>query len=68
MDITFDGVLAILNEPYNNVKALDALIQELFQLQMGKKETVADWGVHLSRPSPNSCSIIPRMLSARPHH
>ena len=30
-------------------KALDTLNQELFQLQMGKKETMLDWGVHLSR-------------------
>ena len=28
---------------------MDALNQELFQLQMGEKKTVSDWGVHLSR-------------------
>ena len=28
---------------------LDALNQELFQMQMADKETVSDWGVHLSR-------------------
>ena len=39
----------ILDEHYNNVKALDALNQELFQLWMADKETVSDWGVHLSR-------------------
>ena len=49
MDITLDDVLTILDEHYNNVKALDALNQELFQLQMADKETVLDWGVHLSR-------------------
>ena len=49
MDITLDDVLTILDEHYNNVKALDALNQELFQLQMAGKETVSDWGVHLSR-------------------
>ena len=48
-DVTLDDVLTILEEHYNNVKALDALNQELFQLQMGEKETVWDWGVHLSR-------------------
>ena len=48
-DITLDDVLTILDEHYNNVKALDALNQELFQLQMADKETVSDWGVHLSR-------------------
>ena len=31
------------------MKALDALNQELFQLQMVDKETVLDWGIHLSR-------------------
>ena len=44
-----DDVLTILDEHYNNVKALDALSKELFQLRMGKKETVLDWGVCLSR-------------------
>ena len=33
MDITLDDVLTILDEYYNNVKALDALNQELFYLQ-----------------------------------
>ena len=45
MDITLDDVLTILDEHYNNVKALDALNQELFQLRMADKETVSDWGV-----------------------
>ena len=49
MDITLDDVLTILDEHYNNVKALDALNQELFQLWMADKETVLDWGVCLSR-------------------
>ena len=48
-DITLDGVLMILDEHYNNVKALDALNRKLFQLQMANKETVSDWGVCLSR-------------------
>ena len=47
-DVTLEDVFAILDEHYNNVKALDALNQELFQLWMGEKETVLDWGVHLS--------------------
>ena len=42
--ITLDDVLTILDEHYNNIKALDALNQELFQLQMGEKETVSEWG------------------------
>ena len=41
----------ILDEHYNNMKALDVLNQELFQLWMADKETVSDWGVHLSRHS-----------------
>ena len=49
MDMTLDDVLTILDECYSNVKALDALNQELFQLQMVDKETVSDWGVCLSR-------------------
>ena len=49
MDITLDDVLMILDEHYNNVKALDVLNQELFQLQMAEKETVSDWGICLSR-------------------
>ena len=48
-DITLDNVLTILDEHYNSVKMLDALNQELFQLQMVDKETVSDWGVCLSR-------------------
>ena len=50
-DITLDDVLMILDEHYNNVKALDALNQELFQMRMADKETVSDWGVCLSRHS-----------------
>ena len=49
MDIALDDVLKILDKHYNNVKALDALNQELFQLWMTDKETVSDWDVHLSR-------------------
>ena len=50
-DISLDDVLTILDKHYNNVKVLDALNQELFQLQMVDKETVLDWGVCLSRIS-----------------
>ena len=48
-DITLDDMLTILDEHYNNMKALDALNQGLFQLWMADKETVLDWGIHLSR-------------------
>ena len=49
MDIMLDDVLTILDEHYNNVKMLDTLNQELFQLRMVDEETVLDWGIHLSR-------------------
>ena len=48
-DITLDDVLMILDETLYNVKVLDALNQELFQLQMADKETVSEWGVCLLR-------------------
>ena len=48
-DITLDNVLTILDKHYNNVKVLDALNQEFFQMRMPDKETVLDWGVCLSR-------------------
>ena len=49
MDITLDNVLTILDEHYNNMKALDTLNQELLQLQMTDKETISDWGICLLR-------------------
>ena len=42
-------MLTSLDEHYNNVKALDTLNQELFQLRMADKETISDWGVCLLR-------------------
>ena len=48
-DINLDDMLTILDEHYNNVKVLDALNQELFQLWMADKETVLDWGICLPR-------------------
>ena len=49
IDITLDHMLMILDKHYYNVKVFDALNRELFQLWMVDKETVLDWGVHLSR-------------------
>ena len=66
MDITLDSVLTILDEHYNNVKALDALNQELFQLQMVDKETVSDWGVCLSRHLPVLAASFPNCFP--PNH
>ena len=48
MGITLDDVLTILDEHYN-MKVLDALNQELFQLWMADNETVSDWGICLLR-------------------
>ena len=48
-DIIMDDALTILDEHYNNVKAVDALKQELFQMRMADRETVSGWGVCLSR-------------------
>ena len=42
-------MLTILDEHYNNVKVLDALNQEVFQLRMVDRETVSEWGGHLLR-------------------
>ena len=46
MDIT---LLTILDEHYNNVKAIDVLNQELFKLWMADKKTMSDWNICLSR-------------------
>ena len=59
MDITLDDVLTILDKHYNNVKVLDTLNQELFQLQMADKEIISDWGIHLSRHLQVSAASFP---------
>ena len=43
------GMDTILDEHHNNVRELDALNKELFQIWMADKETISDWGIHLSR-------------------
>ena len=58
-DITLDDVLMILDEHYNNVKALDVLNQELFQLWIADKETMSDWGICLSRHLQSVSSFLP---------
>ena len=65
MDNTLDDVLTILDEHYSNVKALDALNQELFQLCMGDKEIVLG-GAPVEIP-PGSHSIIPGMFPSGLH-
>ena len=49
MDITLDNVLTVLDEHYNNVKELDALIRSYSNYIWQKKETISDWGICLSR-------------------
>ena len=66
-NITLDGMITVLDEHYNNVKALDTLNQELFQLWMANKETVSDWGVCLSRHLQILAVLIPRKVPTRPH-
>ena len=63
-DITLDDVLTILDEHYSNVKALDALNQELFQLWMADKETVR-LGHPPLKAFANISSFLPRPLSPR---
>ena len=58
MDITLDDMLTVLDEHYDNVKALDALNQELFQLWMADKETIR-LGCLPLRTSPNSSCFLP---------
>ena len=58
MDITLDNVLRILDEHYNNMKALDALNQELFQLWMVDKETIR-LGCPSFKASPGFSSFLP---------
>ena len=58
-DITLDDVLMILDEHYNNVKVLDVLNQELFQMRMADKETVRLGCLPLQTLT-NTGSILPR--------
>ena len=64
MDITLDDVLTILDEHYNNVKVLDALNQEIFQLQMADKEIVLDWAICLLRHLQVLADSFPDCLSS----
>ena len=60
--------LTILDEHYNNMKALDALNQELFQMRMADKETSVRLGCLPSLQTlTNTGSIHPRPFSPRSH-
>ena len=64
MDITLDEVLTILDEHYNNVKVLDTLNQELFQLRMADKETVCfRLGCLSLKTSPGFSCFLPQLFS-----
>ena len=63
-DITLDEVLTILDEHYNNVKALDTLNQELFQMRMADQGDSAGLG-HLPLPTfADTGSILSRLISS----
>ena len=53
-NITLDDVLTILDEHYNNVKALDTLNQELFQLWDGRQRNCIGLGCLPFKTSPGS--------------
>ena len=59
MDIILDDVLTILDGHYNNMKTLDTLNQELFQLWMADKETILDWGIPPFEASPGLAASFP---------
>ena len=63
MDITLDDMLTILDEHYNNVKALEALNQELFQLRMVDKEHCIGLSCPPFQTSPGSSCFLPSLLS-----
>ena len=65
-DITLDDVLTILDKHYNNVKVLDVLNEELFQMRMADKETVSRLGCLPLQTLTNTSSILPRPFSPRP--
>ena len=66
MDITLDDVLAILDEHYNNVKALDALNQELFQLWMVQTKKLYQTGVSVCQDISRFC-LLPFLTTFPPH-
>ena len=59
MDITLDDVLTILHEHFNNVKALDTLNQELFQLWIGRQGNHIRLGHLPFEASPGLGSFLP---------
>ena len=62
MDITLGDMLTILDKHYNNVKALEAQNQELFQLWMADKETIG-LGHPPFKASTGLGSFLPQLLS-----
>ena len=63
-DITLDNMLIILDEHYNNVKALATLNQELFQLCKGERDSIGLGGAPVKTPA-GFHGVIPRMFSSR---
>ena len=63
-DITLDNVLTILDEHYNNMKVLDTLNQELFQLWMADKGNCIRLGCPSFEASPGFSGFLPWLLSS----
>ena len=63
MDITLGDVLTIWDKHYNNVKVLDVLNQELFQLWMADKENSVGLGHLPFKASPGFSCFLPWSFS-----
>ena len=59
MDITLDDLLTILDKHYNNIKALDTLNQELFQLQMQERKPYQTGCLVIQTPPNFGCLAFP---------
>ena len=67
IDITLDDVLAILDEHYNNVKALGCFESGALSATHGeKRDSIRLMCVPVETPA-GSHSIIPRMFSSGPY-
>ena len=62
MDITLDDVLTIFDEHYNNVKALDALNQQLFSTMDGGQRDCFRLGCLSLKTSPSS-GCLPSLIA-----
>ena len=63
-DVTLDGILIVLDEYYNNVKALDALNQKSSNCEWVRRRLCQSGGASVEA-SPNYHGFVPRTLSTR---